>query len=318
MANDGEIFIIDERRRDFYLIDNALVLQYGSAIGPYAIAVYNCLACHADKKREAFPSYRTIGKETGMSRDTAMKAVQTLVDWNIVRVTIEEKPNGEYANNRYHLLDVKAWKTAPSITAAGSGPQRPPKRLKQPRVVEGSNNGDGPHLPKQEPVQQNSENKTQQPDVEAAPVVDGDKPKMEEIVTELVWCGIKAKKMRDEMSLTPDLTRAWIHYTKEQEGIRNKPGFIIDGVRSGDYPPGHTSPAEAAQAEMDKETQAAQRRDVEAARRQGLREAAQSVYAGFPEGYRQSIMNDKRYKDPLDYVIDKHGREVNDVRRATS
>lgn len=276
--SEGEVFIIDERRRDFYLIDNALITAYGRHIGPYAIAVYNCLSCHADKKRESFPSYRTIANETGMSRDTAMRAVQTLVDWNMVRVTIEEKPTGEYANNRYHLLDVKVWKPIASTTATGSGSQRPPKRLKQPRAVAVSNNGDSRELTKQDSVQQDSENKTQQHAANgAAPVADAVVDAS--LVSALVTFGVTPKSAAIELvKLSPELCRAWLDELKDSElGA----GYLVKRVKAGDAPANYVDPAEAAR-----------RAEQAQAQQDELKAQADDVWKSLSEVQRERLKQD--------------------------
>lgn len=159
MSDAGQVYVIDERRHDFYIVDNALILKYGQYIGPYAIAAYNCLVCHAGKRRVAWPSYNTIATEIGASRATAMRAIKTLEQWRMIR--IEKKPPGEgqkeYENNRYHITDVSRWKPIPVPTETGGISQQPGSTEGAPGVVSILNGGSAPQIPEQDAGKQDKQ-----------------------------------------------------------------------------------------------------------------------------------------------------------------
>ena len=54
----------DERKRNFFIVDNAIIDNYGHIIGVYGVAIYNLIARYADSNGNgAFPSYATIAEK---------------------------------------------------------------------------------------------------------------------------------------------------------------------------------------------------------------------------------------------------------------
>lgn len=102
---------IDTRR---YYIDNSFIRDgYGAELGPYAIAVYNAIAVHANQEQEAWPSHGTIAKLTGMSARQVMREIEALAEYNIISVISraeERKPA------IITLLDRTEWKPLEHMT----------------------------------------------------------------------------------------------------------------------------------------------------------------------------------------------------------
>ncbi len=72
----------------------------------YAMAVYICIAHHANGRTDtAFPSYATICNHTGVSRPTAVKAVEALMVAGLIHVQTRVN-KGERIANLYTLLSV--------------------------------------------------------------------------------------------------------------------------------------------------------------------------------------------------------------------
>ena len=97
--------IVDGRRQDFYIVDNAIIDQYGPRIGVYGIAVYSLLARMAGGKESAFPSYQTIADKLGISRPKAISTVRDLIAAKLVIKTARTDNSGESTSNLYTLVD---------------------------------------------------------------------------------------------------------------------------------------------------------------------------------------------------------------------
>ena len=97
----------DRRANNRFFVDNAFLRGgWGAAIGPYAIAVYDAIALHADAdSQSAYPSHELIAELTGMSRPTVVKAVNRLEELNIIGI---ERTDG--MPHTYYLLDQSEWK----------------------------------------------------------------------------------------------------------------------------------------------------------------------------------------------------------------
>ncbi len=96
----------DERRREFFIVDNAIIAQYGRTIGPYGIAVYNALAMHAGRSGRCNPSVLTIANEIGASKRAVQGAIATLTEAGLLDVEVQ--PSGPTSTNAYILNTVGA------------------------------------------------------------------------------------------------------------------------------------------------------------------------------------------------------------------
>lgn len=91
-----------------------------SLCDPYLIAVYWCIADHADEEGRCWPGIGRIGKETGMSEDKASKCVRELERRGLLRVTARTE-NGRKTSHEYVLLDVDYAPARSGIDTAGTG-----------------------------------------------------------------------------------------------------------------------------------------------------------------------------------------------------
>lgn len=113
----GETEVVrDERHKGFFWENNELIRDYGCKIGPNALAVYSCLAYHADNSRRvrvSYPSPATIAREIGSSRSTVKRALHTLVEWNIIALAARKSASGDDDSSLKILLPKEEWKPIP-------------------------------------------------------------------------------------------------------------------------------------------------------------------------------------------------------------
>jgi DNA-binding transcriptional regulator LsrR (DeoR family) len=70
-----------------FRVPDCLISQHGVALGPLGIAVYTCLAHHADRlSLQCSPSYGRIAKEIHVSTRTVKKVVKKLEESGLVAV----------------------------------------------------------------------------------------------------------------------------------------------------------------------------------------------------------------------------------------
>ena len=97
---DEKITIRDLRKGDWYWISKVLLDEYGSTIGPIGIAIYNCLAEHANQEGFCFPSHQTIANKIGASISSVQRGIRQLIKLGIIR-----KSRRRY-HNVYYLLKL--------------------------------------------------------------------------------------------------------------------------------------------------------------------------------------------------------------------
>jgi len=96
---------------NFYQMPNNI---FSFNLNKYEIAVYSYLVCCAGKKKECWPSLTTISRVLGISRASAVKAIDRLVQLRLVdRIQVmKENKNGMMVmrNNHYLILPFDdAW-----------------------------------------------------------------------------------------------------------------------------------------------------------------------------------------------------------------
>ncbi|MGE3804683.1 MAG: helix-turn-helix domain-containing protein [Gemmataceae bacterium] len=102
-------------KNGWFRIPNRIITEgHGKAIGYSGLAVYLCLAHHADKSGLSWPSYATIAKEVGGDRSVVIAAVQRLREAGLIDV--QERP---HKTNLYRILDL-------GNTPPGGGSDLPP------------------------------------------------------------------------------------------------------------------------------------------------------------------------------------------------
>lgn len=97
----------DKREWHLTIIDNAVL--FSSKLTIYEKMVYSILGAYANSKTgECFPSVKTIARLSGISDNTARKALKGLEEKKLI--TIENRKTGEFnSSNLYTLVDLPQW-----------------------------------------------------------------------------------------------------------------------------------------------------------------------------------------------------------------
>src|SRR3989344_3438149 len=98
--SDEKIKVRDLRNGDWYWINKVLLDEYGEKIKPIGIAIYNCLAAHANQEGFCFPSHKHIANKIGASVSSVQRGIRQLIKLNLVR-----KGRQRY-HNLYYLLKL--------------------------------------------------------------------------------------------------------------------------------------------------------------------------------------------------------------------
>ena len=98
--SDKQITIRDLRKGDWYWVSKVLLDRYGSTIKPIGIAIYNCLAQHANQEGFCFPSHKYIADKIGASISSVQRGIRQLIKLGIIR-----KSRQRY-HNVYYLLEL--------------------------------------------------------------------------------------------------------------------------------------------------------------------------------------------------------------------
>lgn len=97
-------------------MDDEYLNGYARLCGVNATVVYLCLCRHASRDQESFPSVKSMAEKTGISRDSVMRGIKILEEWNIISKHRERRTNATWLNNNYTLMDKSVWKSKPSST----------------------------------------------------------------------------------------------------------------------------------------------------------------------------------------------------------
>jgi len=96
--------IRDNRRGNWFWMDNAIVDCYGKRLGVYGAAVYMALCRHAaDGDQSTFVSKRTISDEFGCSYRQVTRELQKLTELGLIHVEEHVNKHGQ-GTNTYVLL----------------------------------------------------------------------------------------------------------------------------------------------------------------------------------------------------------------------
>ena len=98
--SDEKIKVRDLRNGDWYWVSKALLEEYGDRLKPIGIAIYNCLAAHANQEGFCFPSHKHIAKRIGASISSVQRGIRQLIKLQIIR-----KSRQRY-HNVYFLLKL--------------------------------------------------------------------------------------------------------------------------------------------------------------------------------------------------------------------
>jgi len=106
-----KIKVRDLRNGDWYWISKTVIDHYGATIKPIGIALYNCLAKHANQASFCFPSQAFIAKEIGSSVASVKRSIDQLI-----RLELISKERKKYCNI-YYLLKLDSSRRAISQIA---------------------------------------------------------------------------------------------------------------------------------------------------------------------------------------------------------
>lgn len=98
--SDEKIKVRDLRNGDWYWINKVILDEYGIKIKPIGIAIYNCLAAHANQEGFCFPSHKHIANKIGASISSVQRGIRQLIKLNLIR-----KGRQRY-HNLYYLLKL--------------------------------------------------------------------------------------------------------------------------------------------------------------------------------------------------------------------
>lgn len=167
--------VIDERRHNFFCLDNEVIEIYGREMGPLGIAVYATLVKHAERgSRTCYPSYKTIADLIGVSRNTAMAGVRKLVSLKLIRVEKREDADGLHDSNLFRLMPVpKTAKESDKVVQILHHQTKEVIELSDgggadivPRVVQNLHRGGADIAPEQDPSNKTQFNKKEKDSVE--------------------------------------------------------------------------------------------------------------------------------------------------------
>jgi DNA-binding Lrp family transcriptional regulator len=125
MRNEYLDEIEDGRNFEFFIVENDVIdredLTWNEKL------VYMAFCRYSSHTKRCFPSYNTLARKTGLSRDTVMRTVKSLIEKGLIHKTVRtvEGKNEPTSN----LYVVKSAKTKPNL--ASSSPQ-PPSSSPQP------------------------------------------------------------------------------------------------------------------------------------------------------------------------------------------
>lgn len=111
----------NEFKKNVYLKPDEYLNGWARKCGWKATIVYDSLWRHADKNRSCFPSIKLMAEEHGVSRDTIIRGLKTLIAFKLVSKSPKRSKSGKFLHNTYVLNDKNKWKDASkSLTATRS------------------------------------------------------------------------------------------------------------------------------------------------------------------------------------------------------
>jgi hypothetical protein len=107
--------VADQRTPGWFWLHDRIIDTYGRELGPIGIAVYACLARHADKAGESFPAKITIATEIGASKRAVDTAIARLAHFKLITVTKRKATPGDFDSNIYTLLNPPRFIVQPPV-----------------------------------------------------------------------------------------------------------------------------------------------------------------------------------------------------------
>jgi len=101
--------IIDKRKKEKFLMDDAYLNGQARLCGWQGTIVYNSLCRHADINQESFPSIKLMAEQHRVGSPTIIKGIKNLEKRKIIQVKKTRTKDGKWLNNTYVLLDKSEW-----------------------------------------------------------------------------------------------------------------------------------------------------------------------------------------------------------------
>jgi len=110
--------LFNKFKPNIYMKPDEYLNGWARKCGWKATLVYDSLWRHADKFGNSFPSIQLMAEEHGVSRDTIMRGLKTLIEYNLVKKEAKRSKKGKFLHNIYTLTDKTEWKDiSKSLTA---------------------------------------------------------------------------------------------------------------------------------------------------------------------------------------------------------
>ena len=100
----------NEFKKNVYLKPDEYLNGWARKCGWKATLVYDSLWRHADKNRQSFPSIKLMAEEHGVSKDTIIRGLKTLIDYCLVKKKKNRGKSGKFLYNTYTLTNKTKWK----------------------------------------------------------------------------------------------------------------------------------------------------------------------------------------------------------------
>lgn len=97
---DEKAKVRDLRNGDWYWISKVVLDEYGSKIQPIGIAIYNCLAEHANQEGFCFPSHKYIADKIGSSISSVQRGIRMMIKLGLI------SKKRKRLHNVYYLLKI--------------------------------------------------------------------------------------------------------------------------------------------------------------------------------------------------------------------
>jgi len=130
----------DDRKRYFYLVDNAVIERYLPLIGQSAFVVYSYLVYRAGAGDVAWPSYTTMQRGLGIGRAQIAAAVRVLVEQGLITIT-----HAKRGANVYHIVDIPH-ACGDAVSTGTSSESEPVPNQNQFRIGTETSSGSEPEL----------------------------------------------------------------------------------------------------------------------------------------------------------------------------
>jgi DNA-binding Lrp family transcriptional regulator len=104
-----------KKRGGWFMVDNVLIDDVGKHIGCVPLCIYLSLKRHANQSGVAWPKYKLIAKELGISERTVSRNIESLVEYGLIS-RMKKRHGGQWANYKYYIEDRELWRVGSKPT----------------------------------------------------------------------------------------------------------------------------------------------------------------------------------------------------------